>query len=111
MRYLRWMWILLALGCGVTEPQVDEHSPKPDTPDVVVKSPVEAYWKGLANRVEKKIIASPQEMATVARQLQLAGEITPEDFTALGNAFPGMLKDAKSFSDPKAAAATLRSLK
>ena len=106
------MWILLALGCGVVEKPIDDHSPKPDMPDVVVvKSPVESYWKAMAKRVEKRVIASPQEMATIARQLQLSGEIAPEDFTALGNAFPGMLKDAKSFSDPKAAAATLRSLK
>ena len=113
MRYLRWMWVLLALGCGlVDEPQVDDHAPKPVIPDVVVEhSPIESYWKALANRVEKKIIASPQDLAKVARQLQLAGEITAKDLESLGEAFPKMRTDAKAFPDPKSAAATLRSLK
>jgi len=107
------MWILLALGCYVTEqPNVDDRDPAPPAPNViVVKPPPESYWNGLAVRVEKRLVSSPQEMARIARQLQLAGEITSEDLAKLGNAFPGMLTDAKAFPNPTAAAATLRSIK
>lgn len=112
MRYLLLCFVLIC-GCGLTPAtDTDKPNPTPDTPSVnVIKAPAEAYWKQYAVWVEKKFIASPQELAQNARQLQLVGLISPEDYNALEAVFPGCLKDAKPFADVKAAADKLREMK